>query len=73
MFDHCQTFKELNDAYEQACEAVKSTIDFGLVIAAMAAGEEPPSDGRFEQFDAITAAMHARWSELKGEPWPYMD
>jgi hypothetical protein len=56
--------KELNEAYQVACEANKPDADFGEELAALTAGKPLPPEGRFERFDAITAAMQQRWSEL---------
>lgn len=70
MFNHCMTIPALDAAYEEACKAVKPSVSFDVIMAAAAANKEIPSDGRDEQFDAITAAMRARWSALSGKPWP---
>jgi hypothetical protein len=70
MFKHCQTFKELNDAYEQAVAAVTTKQTFEQAMADLAAGSPVADDDRIPQWDAIKKAMHARWAELKGEPWP---
>ena len=70
MFAHCQTFEELNDAYEQAVAAVTSNQTFEQALADLAAGRTPAPDDRVPQWNAIKAAKHARWAELRGEPWP---
>lgn len=70
MFNHCQTFAELNAAYEQAVANVKSEQTFEQAMADLAAGRTPAKDDRIPQWDAIKEAMHVRWSELSGEPWP---
>lgn len=70
MFAHCQTFKELNDAYELAVAAVTSNQTFEQALADLAAGRTPAPDDRIPQWDAIKTAMQARWSELSGKPWP---
>jgi hypothetical protein len=70
MFAHCKTFKELNDAYEAAVATVKSNQSFEHAMADLAAGRPVADDDRIPQWGAIKEAMHARWSELSGEPWP---
>lgn len=70
MFDHCKTFAELNAAYEQAVADVKTEQTFEQALADLAAGRTPAPDDRIPQWDAIKEAMHARWSALRGEPWP---
>ena len=70
MFNHCETFAELNDAYEASVANVKSNQSIEQTMADLAAGRSVASDDRIPQWDAIKAAMHARWSELSGEPWP---
>lgn len=70
MFAHCTTFAELNAAYEQAVANVKTSQTMEQALADLAAGRTPDPDDRIPQWDAIKEAMHARWSELSGEPWP---
>lgn len=70
MFNHCTTFAELNAAYEQAVANVKTEQTFEQAMADVASGRTPANDDRIPQWDAIKEAMHTRWSELSGKPWP---
>jgi hypothetical protein len=73
MFHHCKTFAELNAAYDEAVANVTTEQTFEQAMADLAAGRPVADDDRIPQWDAIKNAMHARWSELKGEPWPNDD
>jgi hypothetical protein len=70
MFKQCQNFAELHAAYEQAIAAVTSNQSFAQTMADLAADRPVADDDRIPQWDTIKEAMHARWSELSGTPWP---
>ena len=67
MFAHCQTFAQLNTAYENAVEEVRAKHKRAVgeaFSAAMETGQIPPSDPRFAEWDTLKSAMQARWDEL---------